>query len=610
MMSPPFIGIDFGTTNSAMAWYNPKTGQAEIVRNAEGEEKTPSVVFFGERETLVGTPAERMLEEQPEYVITSVKRHIAQSRRWAVPGRQVTPVEVATEIFKKLKQDAEQLQFHGHVARTVVACPVSFDQDEKDKIQTAAMVAGFDEVVLLDEPIAAALAFAHAGLNVGHHVLVYDLGGGTFDLALLTKDENESAFRVALEPLGRRCGGDDFDRALYEAIENAVGQKWGKENKPGMIDLRILRECRQRKVDLSARERTRFRFQVPGMPPVKVVLKRKAFEKVIRDIVEPTIGHTRSMLEAARIAGYEVDTLVLIGGSSRVPLVEKLLRQTLPIEPKRWQHQDVAVALGTAYHADLLWGYVPVALPARNWTSHAELQYKQAVNAAWADRQFDRSKLGLLIQLAKQLCLERSRAAEIEREIMGDIKEVILARQLLEAAKVKMETNRLVRKASDLDQRIAAPVQFNSGGVAVLTVRRWAAWQVWLFGLLSLGLFYVFYLIPSWSVQVERITGRRKMGFAGVLLLGLFTCGIASAVFECVYAFNLEGHGRKAQTIGRHTSLGLTVLLLNILSLAIGLVPAADIALARIFLWSWFLDILAMWLIQREINLYATVEQA
>lgn len=358
----PFIGIDFGTSTCSMSWYNPETGQAEILRNAEGKDETPSVVYFGPGEPLVGAPAEDMLEDPRTrgQVIRSVKRDLVTATRLALAGgRRVTTTEVAARILGKLKRDAEQLHFHHPVRRAVITCPAAFDELQLDKIREAATVAGFDQVELLPEPVAAALAYAQAGLRVGSHVLVYDLGGGTFDLALLAREENGS-FRVALEPRGlARCGGDDFDRALYDHCDEVAVTTLGRGiTLTGEIDPNFLRQCRQRKETLSAAERAAFSAYLAspeGSVHFVTEVDRAHFEALISPSIEATVRLTRGLVEEARQAGLAPDTVVLIGGSSRVPLAQRRLHEALPVAPEKWQKQDVAVALGAALHGHLLW---------------------------------------------------------------------------------------------------------------------------------------------------------------------------------------------------------------------------------------------------------------
>ena len=362
-MSAPFpsIGIDFGTSKSSMAWFNPETGQGEILRNAEGKDETPSVVYYGAGEILVGSPAEDMLEdpEKRKQVVRSVKRDLVNAPRLSLPGRRVTTLEVAAEIFRKLKRDAEELHFHRPVRHAVITHPAAFDELQLEKIKEAANLAGFEEVALVPEPVAAALAYAHAGLQVGQFVLVYDLGGGTFDLALLAR-EDQRRFRVARPPKGlSRCGGDDFDRALYDHCDEAAHATLGRGiTVTDDIDQLFLRQCRTRKETLSSAERCGFSAYLAGPDGAvhfKHEVSRATFEGLIEPTIEATVRLTGGLIEEARSFGMAVDTVVLIGGSSRVPLIARRLQETLPVPPQKWQKQDVAVALGAGLQAHYLW---------------------------------------------------------------------------------------------------------------------------------------------------------------------------------------------------------------------------------------------------------------
>jgi actin-like ATPase involved in cell morphogenesis len=360
MSSQPFLGIDFGTCNSSMAWFNPKTGQAEILLNAEGEDKTPSVVWFGPKEVLVGKYAEERIEvaEDRKRVIVAVKLELAKRRVRMINGRAVTPVDAATEVLRKLKRDAEQLHFYQSVSRAVITHPAVFDEVEKDKLREAAKGAGFKEVELLAEPVAAALAYAAAGVKVGRHVLVYDLGGGTFDLALLVRDEDEGVFRLAMEPRGARLGGEDFDQAIYDFFDAQTQNKFGKPICEDGRDLRLLRQCRKYKENLSPIENpVPFSWWMSGMGRLKLQMKRKLFEELIDKQVEQSIQLARSLWEdALTFFCLRTESLILIGGSSRVPLIQRRLQEALAVEPRRWQKQDLAVTLGAAYHAQTRWG--------------------------------------------------------------------------------------------------------------------------------------------------------------------------------------------------------------------------------------------------------------
>ena len=357
-LDAPTIGIDFGTSKSCMAWVNPKTGQAEVLKNAEGEDKTPSVVYFGEGDqVLVGSPAEKMLDDEIERwrVVPSVKRLLVSAPILMLPGhKKVKPVEVAAEVLRKLRRDAEEGHFHQPVLRAVITYPAEFGALEQDQIVKAGKLAGFEEVELLEEPVAAGMAYQRAGLNVRDHVLVYDLGGGTFDLAVLTRDD-ANGYRLALEPQGERsCGGDDFDLELYDHCDDVAMDQLKRPIGPeGKRDLAFLKKCREAKEALTTQERTPMHAILPGerMVTFKYLLERAVFEDLVRERVEKTVRLTEMLLKEAQASGCAVDTVVLIGGSARVPLVIQQLQAALPVTPQRWEKQDVAVALGAAYHA-------------------------------------------------------------------------------------------------------------------------------------------------------------------------------------------------------------------------------------------------------------------
>jgi molecular chaperone DnaK (HSP70) len=371
----PFIGIDFGTTNSKMAWFNPGSQEQrpgpELIRNAEGEEHTPSLVYYCVRETLVGRPALEMLKDsdrldgderhlEHQRFVTSVKRSLITPPLIPLPGnRDVRPVDVVAEILRKLKRDAEELHFHNQkVERCVITYPAEFDARQRKKIEEGAHLAGFQEIKMLAEPVAAALAFAQGGYKVGNGVLVYDLGGGTFDLAFVARDDKGS-FRLAMETDGDAlCGGDDFDQALYDYWNRQAQQQLGRtiSLSDNLVDISFLNECRNRKEMLSKRERSEFSSLLPGGKRFKLEITRATFENLVRERLEKTVERTVSMVQRIKNNGHQVDTIVLIGGSSEIPLVQQILAERLKVEPLRWQYRDWAVVLGATYYAQTLWG--------------------------------------------------------------------------------------------------------------------------------------------------------------------------------------------------------------------------------------------------------------
>lgn len=480
----PSVGIDFGTTNSCMAWYDPRSGTAEVILNAEGQTKTPSLVYFGERETLVGEVVENMLQDLATdaarrnevfgRVVGSIKRNLLSPPRIALPGgRYVRPVEVAAEVLRKLKRDAEEGHFHEEVGRAIITCPAEFNVLQRRKIEESGRLAGFEEVVLLEEPVAGALAYARAGLDVGGHILVYDLGGGTFDLAVL--DNEDESFHVAMEPKGmERCGGDDFDLALYHHCDEVARENLGRPiSLTGAVDPGFLRACRRRKESLTFRERDRFSNYLPsdnGPVLFEHEVDRATFEGLIEGYVETTARLTEEIVKQAEASGHGVDTVVLVGGSSRVRLVVRMLEETLPVSPLGFDKRDVAVALGAAHYTKVRWP--PQRLPRRPDDPAATRRmedthlgrYRAAVEEMFADGRLNKVEVDRLNAFARQLGLDREQTARAEREVMGNSKEGILFQQYRRAVETVWADGRVnpleARWLDDLAKELGlAPAQ-------------------------------------------------------------------------------------------------------------------------------------------------------
>ena len=361
----PFIGIDFGTSKSSTAWYDHRIGRADVILNAEGKQITPSVVYLGptESETLVGDPAERKLGQEKvdqRRFVFSVKRDLIRAPTKILDGKVYSPVKVTSLILAKLREDADKRHFKQPVDRAVIAHPASFNTLQQDKIKEAANLAGFSQVALLPEPVAAALTYAYTGLKVGQYIMVYDFGGGTFDVAVLQRIP-DGTFRRALASRGLpKCGGDDLDRAVYKYCEEIVQREKKRQiSLTDEYDLRFLRLCRECKENLTSQRDYTFSNYLPsnnGRVLFEHMLDRSTFESRVRDYISQTVTLTQEVMQEANGKGCQVDTVVLIGGSSRVPLVWHSLVESLSVKPDEWQYQDIAVALGAAYHAQQLWG--------------------------------------------------------------------------------------------------------------------------------------------------------------------------------------------------------------------------------------------------------------
>jgi WD40 repeat protein len=447
-----------------VAWYDPRTGDAEVILNAEGQPKTPSVVYFDENETLVGEPVENLIQDVStdtvrrgevfRRTIASIKRNLLSPPRIALPGgRYVRPVDVSAEILKKLKRDAEEGHFHEEIGRAVITCPAEFNVLQRQKIEEAGHLAGFEEVALLEEPVAGALAYARGGLNVGEHVLVYDLGGGTFDLAVL--DNEDESFHVAMEPKGmERCGGDDFDLALYHHCDEVAREKLGRSiSLTGAVDLSFLRACRRRKESLTYQERGKFsNYLSSDNGPVlfEYEVDRRTFEGLIGEYIETTTRLTEEILEQADTAGHEVDTAVLVGGSVRVPLVVRTLNETLPVSPLGFDRKDVAVALGAAQYTNIRWPSMRRGRKPKTTVStpedHAPLdQYRGAVEEMISDRRLNKVEVDRLSAFSRQLGLSEEQTADVERGVLRDSKEGALLQQYQRAVKMTWADEKLNR---------------------------------------------------------------------------------------------------------------------------------------------------------------------
>lgn len=383
--------------------------------------------------------------------VASIKRNLLSPPRIALPGgRYVRPVDVTAEILKKIKRDAEEGHFHEPIPRAVITCPAEFNVLQRQKIEEAGRLAGFSEVALLEEPVAGALAYAHAGLDVGEHVLVYDLGGGTFDLAVL--DNEDDSFHVAMEPKGmERCGGDDFDLALYHHCDEVARRSLGRPiSLTAGVDLSFLRACRRRKESLTFQERGRFDYHLAsenGPAHFEHEVDRQTFEELIGEYVETSARLTTEILEQADDAGHEVDTVVLVGGSVRIPLVNQRLTETLPVIPLGFDKRDVAVALGAARYTNVLWGErlapkrARASAPATAEPPRME-HYRSAV-AEVRGKKLNRVETGRLEAFAEQLGVSAEEAEEIELQSLGGLKGDLLLRQYREAVATVWSDGRL-----------------------------------------------------------------------------------------------------------------------------------------------------------------------
>ncbi|MBS1722307.1 MAG: Hsp70 family protein [Armatimonadetes bacterium] len=339
------LGIDLGTTNSVVACVT-LDGRTEVLPNAEGDRLTPSVFAIWETgERVVGRLAAEGEKWNPQSTIRSVKRRMGTNFRYHIDEQPLSPEQISSEILKKLKRDAESYLGH-EVSQAVITVPAYFDSDARQCTKTAGELAGFEVLRVINEPTAAALAY---GLDkkAKETVLVYDLGGGTFDVTILSLS-GDGLFDVKSTNGDVQLGGDDFDTAIMEYCQTC----WDEpvDDPEGLAALRASAEAAKK--SLTGVEKTK--VSVPGRPPVDVT--RAKFEELITPILE----RTKTCVEAAlRDAGYkasQIDEVVFVGGSTRVPLVSQLVEQWTGKRPNKSVNVDEAVAVGAAKQAAILSG--------------------------------------------------------------------------------------------------------------------------------------------------------------------------------------------------------------------------------------------------------------
>ena len=352
------IGIDLGTTNSCVAVM--EGGEPVVIPNPEGSRTTPSVVAFKKGERIVGDAAKRQAITNPN-TVSSIKRLMGTSKKVELDGKEYTPEEISAMILGYLKDYAESY-LGEKVTKAVITVPAYFNDSQRQATKNAGKIAGLEVERIINEPTAAALAYGLDKQENTHTVLVYDLGGGTFDVSVM--ELGDGVFEVKATAGNNHLGGDDFD----ERIMNYLVEQFKKENgvdlsKDKMAMQRLKEVAEKAKKDLSGMTSTQvsapFISQGEDGPlHLDLTLTRAKFEDLIRDLVESTLGPVRQAIKDAKIKNSEIDKVLLVGGSTRIPMVQELIKKELGKEPSREVNPDEVVAMGAAIQGGVLTGEV------------------------------------------------------------------------------------------------------------------------------------------------------------------------------------------------------------------------------------------------------------
>ncbi|MCI8335726.1 MAG: molecular chaperone DnaK [Peptococcaceae bacterium] len=349
------IGIDLGTTNSCVAVI--EGGESTVIPNPEGARTTPSVVGFqsnGER--LVGQVAKRQAITNPDKTVISIKRHMGENYTVDIDGKKYTPQEISAFILQKLKADAES--YLGEtVNQAVITVPAYFSDSQRQATKDAGKIAGLDVLRIINEPTAAALAY---GLDKGETqtVLVFDLGGGTFDVSLLELDDG--VFQVKATSGNNHLGGDDFDKRVIDYLLAEFKKQEGIDLSGDKVAMQRLREAAEKaKIELSGVLTSNINLPFitanqDGPKHLDINLTRAKFDELTADLVEKTMGPTRQAMQDAGVSASEIDKVLLVGGSSRIPAVQEAIKKLIGKEPHKGINPDECVALGAAIQGGIL----------------------------------------------------------------------------------------------------------------------------------------------------------------------------------------------------------------------------------------------------------------
>lgn len=353
------IGIDLGTTNSCVSVM--EGGEPVVIPNAEGARTTPSVIAFSKsNERLVGQVAKRQAITNPDRTVMSIKRDMGTDKKEKIDNKNYTPQEISAMLLQKLKADAESY-LGTQVTQAVITVPAYFSDSQRQATKDAGRIAGLEVLRIINEPTAAALAY---GLDKDNEqkIMVYDLGGGTFDVSIL--EIGEGVFEVLATSGNNRLGGDDFDQRVIDYLASEFKKENSIDLKADKMALQRLKEAAEKaKIELSGVTSTNINLpfitaDATGPKHLDLTLTRAKFDELTADLVEATMGPARQALSDAGLTPDQINKVILVGGSTRVPAVQEAVKKLTNKEPYKGINPDECVAIGAAIQAGVLGGEV------------------------------------------------------------------------------------------------------------------------------------------------------------------------------------------------------------------------------------------------------------
>ena len=354
------IGIDLGTTNSCVSVM--EGGDPVVIPNAEGNRTTPSVVaFLNNGERLVGQIAKRQAVTNPDHTIISIKRKMGTNDKVNIDGDSFTPQEISAMILQKLKTDAENY-LGQKVTQAVITVPAYFSDSQRQATKDAGKIAGLEVLRIINEPTAAALAFGMDKEDQDQKIMIYDLGGGTFDVSIL--DIGDGVFEVLATNGNTHLGGDDFDQRIIDYLVSEFKKSNGIDLSTDKMAMQRLKEAAEKaKIELSGMQQTQINLpfitaDATGPKHLDVSLTRAKFEELIRDLVDATRIPVEQAMKDAGVTSADIHKVLLVGGSTRVPCVQEMVKKITGKEPDKGINPDECVAIGAAIQGGVLSGDV------------------------------------------------------------------------------------------------------------------------------------------------------------------------------------------------------------------------------------------------------------